>query len=98
MTASVTRSRGEKFAGREFEAASLALVALTMVTALAMTRLFDKPSFLGPVLAAALAAHGTAFAARQARLPTAVAVSAPFVAVATVPRCFPWLSPRPPSS
>ena len=67
--------------------AEAALVALTVVAAVGMTRLFTDASFLRDVLALAIASHVVAAAARRVGLPTAGAAllsGACFVMTATV--------------
>ncbi|HUR48889.1 MAG TPA: DUF3488 and transglutaminase-like domain-containing protein [Acidimicrobiales bacterium] len=52
-------------AAAQDDVATLALALLTVVTALGMGRLFSNSSFVVPVLAAAVAVHGSAWACRR---------------------------------
>src|SRR5581483_9826941 len=64
--------------------ATLALTGLTAIAALCLSRLFATGSFLGPVLAAAVATHALAWGARRLNLPAVVGYLLAVVVVALV--------------
>lgn len=65
MTLATPMLRRVAPAAAQDDVATLALTALTVVTALGMGRLFSTSSFVVPVLGAALVVHGSAWACRR---------------------------------